>query len=400
MSDERRKILFVDDDANLLASYARQLRKRYDVETAESGAAGLRAVGELGPFCVIVSDFRMPGIDGLQFLSACREVSPDSSRILLTGFAELEVAIKAVNEGSIFRLLTKPCHPEILVRALSDGVRQYELVQSERELLEETVRGSVRVLSDVIGLTRPDVFGQISRIMPLVRKLSILMDDPQPWMTETAAMLCLLGFITLPEKLVRRVNLGRTLTSEEYAMFAGHAEVASRLVMRIPRMEEVGRIIAYQDKFYDGRGLPQDAVAGDLIPLGARILKVLLDFDRAVESGMNRPEALTALGGRHGWYDPRIVSTLGSMVKDEGQYCVKTVNMDALQESMVLAEDIMLERGGKLVRVLARGQEMSRVTIAYLRKYQQNFSMSSKVRVIIPWECVEDESASSTPESS
>lgn len=386
---KKHDILFVDDDTNLLASYSRQLRKRFRVETADSGAKGLRIIAEKGPFSVIVSDFKMPGMDGLQFLAAAKDVLPDAARILLTGYAELDVAIKAVNEGNIFRMLTKPCPPETLVRALVAGARHYELIVSERELLEETLRGSVKMLSDVMSVIRPDVFGQVSRITPYVRKLSVLADDSHPWRTETAAMLSLLGYITLPEKLVRRVNLGRQLNPGEYAMFAGHTDISARIVTRIPRMEEVGRIIAYQDKMFDGKGLPQDAVAGEMIPLGSRILKIALDFDRLTESGSSKLDAYTTMASRGGWYDPKVLAAFKTLLGDESKYCVRTVSLDNLQESMVLAEDVILKRGEKFIRVLAKGQEMTRVTIAYLNKYAQNYDIPKKVKVLIPWEEVD-----------
>ncbi|GAB6175657.1 response regulator [Desulfobaculum senezii] len=386
MATKKHRILFVDDDTNLLAAYSRQLRKRYDVETANSGVLALRTIAEKGSFSVVVSDFRMPGMDGLQFLAEVKDMLPDASRILLTGYAELDVAIKAVNEGNIFRLLTKPCPPEILVRALADGARHYELIISERELLEETLKGSVAMLSDVMSVIRPDVFGQVSRMTPYVRKLAIMVEDPNPWRTETAAMLSLLGYITLPEKLVRRVNLGRQLNPGEYAMFSEHTDICARIVTRIPRMEEVGRIIAYQDKLFDGKGLPQDSVAGELIPLGSRIIKIVLDFDRLQQAGQDKQEAYSSLTKRGGWYDPKILEAFKKLLGDEGRFCVRQVAIDNLQENMVLAEDVTLERNGKFIRVLARGQEMTRVSIAYLKKYHQNFGISNVVKVLIPWE--------------
>ena len=102
------KILIVDDDPNLLAAVQRQLRKLYAIETAIGPEEGLKAISEQGPFAVIVSDYRMPVMDGIQFLSRVRQLAPDSVRMMLTGNADLQTAVDAVNEGSIFRLLTKP----------------------------------------------------------------------------------------------------------------------------------------------------------------------------------------------------------------------------------------------------------------------------------------------------
>ncbi len=146
------RVLFVDDDANLLASYRRQLRDQYSLDTAPDGAKGLEAVLNRGPYALVVSDFRMPVMDGLHFLSRVRESSPETVRILLTGYADLSTAIEAVNAGNIFRLLTKPCPHEALRAALEAGCRQYRLLRSERErvarekaTLEEQLRQSQKM---------------------------------------------------------------------------------------------------------------------------------------------------------------------------------------------------------------------------------------------------------------
>lgn len=120
------RILFVDDDSNILDGYKRQLRKQFVIETAEGGKRGLDAVKNNGPFAVIVSDLRMPGMDGNQFLAHVKEIAPDSTRILLTGYADLRSAIEAINNGSIFRLLTKPCDRIDLIQTLENGIDQYK----------------------------------------------------------------------------------------------------------------------------------------------------------------------------------------------------------------------------------------------------------------------------------
>jgi DNA-binding NtrC family response regulator len=120
------KVLFVDDDSNILDSYKRQLRRHFLVETALGPEEGLNAVIKKGPYAVIVSDLRMPGMDGNQFLSRVKDASPASIRMMLTGFADLKTAMDAINRGNIFRLLTKPCTKEVLIEALSMGIEQYK----------------------------------------------------------------------------------------------------------------------------------------------------------------------------------------------------------------------------------------------------------------------------------
>ncbi|MFH2098561.1 MAG: response regulator, partial [Pseudomonadota bacterium] len=164
------KLLIVDDDPNILESYSRQLRKICRIDTAQSGQQGIEALVSWGPYAVVMSDYRMPQMDGVEFLANVRQMEPDTVRILNTGHADLETAIAAVNEGNIFRLLTKPCDTPVMVRALKDAFRQYDLVTGEKMLLEITLKGSLKVLSDVLSLTRPEAYGRISRIAPLAQK--------------------------------------------------------------------------------------------------------------------------------------------------------------------------------------------------------------------------------------
>lgn len=139
-----RRILFVDDEPNVLQALERQLRKQFEVLTAEGPVLGLEALKKEGPFAVIVSDLRMPVMDGIRFLAMAKEALPDSVRIILSGQGDFAAAIDAVNEGSIFRFLTKPCPTDHLIKALAAGLEQYRLVHAERELLEELSAEALR----------------------------------------------------------------------------------------------------------------------------------------------------------------------------------------------------------------------------------------------------------------
>jgi len=121
------RVLCVDDEPMLLAALKTSLHRRYDVTTAEGGLEALHLLRERGPFTVVISDFRMPGMDGARFLARARDVAPDTVRILLTGQAGLEDAIEVVNQGYIFRFLTKPCPPQVLLAAIENAVDQARL---------------------------------------------------------------------------------------------------------------------------------------------------------------------------------------------------------------------------------------------------------------------------------
>jgi DNA-binding NarL/FixJ family response regulator len=132
-----RKILFVDDELSILEGYRRILHHEFDVATAlgtEDGFAALRAEG---PFAVVISDMRMPGMNGAEFLARVRQKSPATVRMLLTGYSDMDAAIAAVNQSQIFRYLTKPCGKEVLVEAIQSGLEVYQSAIAERELVKK-----------------------------------------------------------------------------------------------------------------------------------------------------------------------------------------------------------------------------------------------------------------------
>lgn len=381
------KVLFVDDDDKVLASFIRNLGGIFDLATASNGTQGLEVLRTQGPFAVVISDLKMPEMDGLEFLSQVREQHPNTIRVMLTGYADLDAAMTAVNENQIFRFLAKPCANKRLVQTLEACVEQHRLVMAERELLQGTLSGSIKILTEMLSLLKPEVYGRVSRIVPYVRGLSKALNDPKYWQTETAARLALLGFIVLPDKIIRRLNLGRQLSLEEHDIFSRHTEVAVKLISNIPRMGAIARIITYQDKHYDGTGLPldTDTLRREDIPLGARILKVALDFDALVSSGgHSKKEALVTMQRRIGVYDPLVLDALEQALGDEAKYHILSIPVAELQDRMILVEDIHLSRGGKRVKVLSRGQEINLTTKEYLGKYLDQGYIGKSVKVIKP----------------
>ena len=149
------KTLFVDDEPNVLAACKRSLGRKVKITTATSGAEGLETIRKDGPFAVVLSDMRMPEMDGIQFICAVRQLAPDTVCMMLTGNSDQETAMNAVNRGQIFRFLTKPCPQEDLFAALEAGIKQYRLITAEKELLQKTLTGSIRALVDVLGLVNP-----------------------------------------------------------------------------------------------------------------------------------------------------------------------------------------------------------------------------------------------------
>jgi len=306
------KILFVDDDTNILAAHRRQFHKKFNVVTVDSGNKGIDVLKEQGPIAVVVSDYRMPEMNGVQFLSTVRQIMPDTVRILLTGQADMQASIDAINEGNIFRFLSKPCSTEVLTKSLNAAVEQYRLITAERELLENTLRGSIKVVSEILSMVSPVAFSCSSRVNSLAKRLAIRLNVENMWEVELSTMLSQIGCVTIPGETLERKYQGKHLSIDENKMFMDHPKIGKSLLVNIPRLEGIAEAIAYQEKQFDGGGIPTNDIKGASIPLIARILKVVLDFDLLEIRGKTKLQAIAQMRSHIQWYDPDVFKELES----------------------------------------------------------------------------------------
>lgn len=374
------KILCVDDDSNVLAACQRGLRRAFQVEIASSAAQALAVITADGPYAVIVSDLRMPGLGGVQFLARASALTPETVRILLTGAGDLQTAVEAINEGRIFRFLTKPCQSETLLKAVAAGVRQYHLVTAEKDLLRQTLRGSIKVLSDVLSLVNPTAFGRAARVQRLARGLAVELKCGQPWELDIAAMLSQIGCVAIPPDTMEKLYRGQPLGPEEAQMFAAHPGIGRSLVANIPRLEGVGEIIACQETRFDGADGPPDGRKGPDIPLGARILKAALDFDTLKSAGMADDEALRQLEVRRGWYDPHVLTALKVVARAGDLYEVADIELEELTGNMVLAADVRTVKG---LLLACAGQETTPLVRQRLRNHALFAPLQKPIRVYV-----------------
>src|SRR3954463_14260156 len=251
------KILFVDDDANLLASCERNLRRRFQIETAVGGQLGLEKIANHGPYAVVVSDMQMPGMNGIQFLSTVKDRAADTVRIMLTGNADVEVATGVVNEGNIFRFLTKPVPPEVLTKALDDALAQHQLIIAEKELLNKTLNGSIKLLTDILSIVDTPSFGRTQSLRDLVAEATAKLGLSNAWEIHLAVMLAPIGYVTVPAETMLKARAGEKLSAIENQMVARLPDTAAKLLANIPRLEGVAKIVRYQQKHFDGSGFPE-----------------------------------------------------------------------------------------------------------------------------------------------
>jgi response regulator RpfG family c-di-GMP phosphodiesterase len=367
------KVLFVDDELLVLDGYKRMLYKEFEVEIAVGGEQALNTMRLQGPYAVVVSDMRMPGMSGAQFLAQVRQVAPDTVRMLLTGYTDLSAAMDAVNDGNIFRFLTKPCEKETLAKALTTGFVQYRLVTAEKELLENTLMGSIKVLADVLGVASPEAFGRSLRIAHLVRHLVGKFGKSSPWRFEAAAMLSQLGCVTLAPEVIQTAYRGEVLSPEDQARFDTHPKIARDLLVNIPRLEPVAWIISQQLSKGLASALPGEPSSQEPdIVFGANALKLAIAFDKLRMNGISDEDAVRTLHGRSSEFDPKMVEGLIGIKTEGPKLELRKVQTAKLARGMILQQEIRNQAG---MLVVAKGQEITQALVVKL----QNLSVAGTI---------------------
>jgi response regulator RpfG family c-di-GMP phosphodiesterase len=371
-------ILLVDDEVAILDGLRRQLRKRFTVYTASSGAEALELL-ESESVAVVVSDMRMPAMDGATFLSRVHALYPNVVRILLTGQADTQAAIAAVNEGKIYRFLTKPSPPEVLLEEIGSAVELNRLVTAEKVLLSTTLRRTVEALTATLSLAQPGAFGRAVRMARTVTELAEALQIEEPWELEVTAMLSQLGAVTLPPNVLAKLDSGRPLTEDEAQMADRVPAISRDLVATIPRLEEVAEAIGCHRARFDGNGSAPRVPRGEDLPLAARILRLAADFDAGMAQRPSVQATIGVLRADAGAYDPRLLDALISCHDVPGtQGPPRDVDVLDLEPGMVVFDDVFTTEG---VLLISRGTVVTEPLVLRLENYANQQRVGRLIRV-------------------
>lgn len=314
------RILIVDDDANLLSGLVRHLRKSWVVDVSESPRDGLEALALEPAYAVIVSDYQMPGMNGIEFLTHARDLAPDASRILLTGHSQLDMAIRAINQGQIFRFLAKPCDIGILELAIRSGERQYQLLQSERVLLEQTLTGSVDAMIGLLGHLDTAAFHKAQRITLLVRKLACELNILDLWALTVAAPMSQLAQLSLPLALVDKQRRRIPLSDQESADAREAFEVMADVLDKVPRLGPVAELLRRLAPPQSRPPISETEIgAGSSASRSVQILQASMEFIDALDQVPQASEALRTFQGEAWRFDPTVIEALTRVtIRDTG----------------------------------------------------------------------------------
>ncbi len=387
--DRRPRVLCVDDEPAVLDSLRRQLYAEFAVVGAESGPEALALLREDASFAVLVSDMRMPGMDGATVLAQALTARPDTVRILLTGQADMEDAIAAVNDGNVFRFLIKPCPRPVLVKALTDAVEQHRTIRAERELIERTLRGSVAALFEVLSLANPMAFARAARVHGIVLQMIEATRPQDAWRIEIAAMLSQIGTVVLAPETVSKLNVGSPLSPEEQLQVNVLPRHAESLLAPIPRLEDVRNMIHDQTIPYEQQYRQSNQTTGDHsgagpevrtnVATGAQMLRIAVDLEALEAGGIHRRVALGALERRKGAYDPYLLNALLQTAEPESSDPdVLQLLSSELKAGMTVVRDVTDSAGRLLV---GRGYQVTESLIERIRNCRATTVISEPIYV-------------------
>ncbi len=374
----QEQILMVDDEPRLLDAMRRSLYGRYRLTTASSPAEGLdllaqsTAAGE--PFAVVVSDMMMPLMNGAQFLTKAGLISPDSVRMILSGHADLNSTVDAVNGGNLFRFLLKPCEPPVLMTALDAALRQHQLVRSERELLSGTLNGAVAMFTEALSLVNPEAFRRAGRLNALVGSSARALGLHDDWELSLAGNLGQIGCVSLPGEVIEKVVNGVDLGEAELLMYRGHPAVGRRLLERIPRLDRVARWVGDQPVTIDDKPAPEpDSESSRVFATAAWMLA-------AVDAGMAPTLALRRLITFGDYPEPLLDALLDASAEILPQGQKKEVGAADLRLGMVFTQDVLTVAGLVLVR---EGQSVTEALRTRLQNFATSVGLIEPLHVIV-----------------
>ena len=386
------KILIVDDEPNVLSSLRRQLRNEFDLHVASGGEEALEIVRRDGPFAVVLSDMRMPGMSGTELLSRLSEIAPETVRMMLTGNADQETAVSAINRGGIFRFFNKPVHHEEVSAGLHAALRQYRLVVAERQLLEGTVTGSMRLITDVLMLIDPRSFGIRAVVGDWAARIADQVDLDVNWKLNLAASISSIGTAAIPAAIRTKINSGVALEDSEQQLVDAIPALAKRMISRVPRLQDVAKIVYFANKGYDGSGQPKEPIAGEDLPIESRILKILNDVAQLTRGKAPAYSLFADPRFNRDLYDPKLLAIIQNVIgRESGEpYPDNAVSRgqslsadeieiapDEIRAGIILKSDLMFANG---TLALAAGME---ITPAQMELLKFNRGIRDVVRPII-----------------
>lgn len=328
---KKHTILAVDDEENNLALLNRTLHQDYNVLLASNVEDALNIVEERGEeISLIVSDQKMPLMEGTEFFKKISDKYPDIIKILLTGYSNIDILVDSINECHLFQYVLKPFDPEQLCMIVESGIKKYELSMSKTQILQDLSELFYKTIKSIaFALDAKDKYthGHSTRVTLYSLALAKALNLPDDLLEEieTAGLLHDIGKIAIPEKILLKPG---KLSPEEYEIIKTHPELGEKLVQGIEKLKIISNWLKSHHERYDGKGYP-DGLAGEQIPISARIITIAdtydaMTSDRAYRSALPHEIAIDEIKRCAGsQFDPKLAQIFISIQEE-----VKLIKQD------------------------------------------------------------------------
>lgn len=290
----KHTILIVDDEDHNLQLLKRTLRNDYHILTAKNGYEGLMVLDEhIDHVSLIISDHKMPKMEGTEFLEKANQMSPSIVKILLTGFSDIEILTDAVNKCGLFQYILKPYEPEELKKIVENGIEKFNLISSKSTILmdlKELFYKTIKSISSALDSKDPYTHGHSLRVTlySLILANELELNDRELEEIETAGLLHDIGKIAIPQSILCKPG---KLTDDEFKVMKLHPENSERLITNIKKLKGISSWLKTHHERWDGQGYP-DGLKKEEIPLSARIIAIADTYD-AMTSTRSYREALS-----------------------------------------------------------------------------------------------------------
>jgi len=336
MEEKRYRILIVDDEEDNLALLYRTLRTKYNITKASSAIEALEIL-KTEQFDCILSDHKMPLMDGVEFLKRVNDMQPKTMRLLVTAYSDVKILIDAINYAKIYRYIKKPYSPDELLMIVEAALETYQLKIDNENLindLKDLFSGTVKAIIEALDAKDSFTMGRSRRVafyaLKLVNKLAL--NPKEVSQIELAGLLHDIGMIGVAEEILKKTQ---KLTNEEYEKIKMHVQYSVKILEDIKQLCEINEIIKYHHEYYNGCGYPY-GLKGEEIPLGSRIIAIADAYDamtskRAYRESLSPQEAMNIIEAAAGkQFDPNLVvifkGILPEIIAEAENYNEPTVN--------------------------------------------------------------------------
>ena len=341
-------VLMVDDNEVNVDILVDTLGDIYDVSVAMDGLAALEAVAENPPDLILL-DVMMPEMDGYE---VCEKLKANKKTrgipvIFVTAKIEVEDEIKGFQVGAV-DYITKPLSPPVVTARVETHLKLRNSELHLKELLEKTLGGTVKMLTDMLSVANPSAFSRASRISRHVKKMTESLHMGHIWQIRMAAMLSQIGCMTLSTDTMDRIHRGEDVSIEEMAAFNRHPAVGYELIRRIPNLKDVAEIMVRQQALQTKTDMGDKTP--DLILMGSRMLKLAIDYEKKIFEGKSASEALTILRSDKMEYGLELFEVFSTIIDaDAATTPIRHLFVRELNPGMIINKDIITKKGKLLI---------------------------------------------------